>query len=109
MLRIVLSEKMNAVKQVVLIERAVLETKQALEVGIAVLGYKLVRRHVHAFHQLMAFANDGGAVAPGKNGSKEAGDFDVLLFGKQMRNGNGIVGNKGGLVIQLHLLIEQAG
>jgi len=39
-----------------------------------------MRRIIHQLHQFFTFIDDGGAVAPGKNSSKEAGYFYILFL-----------------------------
>ena len=58
---------------------------------------------IHQLHQLFGFVDDGCPVAPGKNSSKKTGDFYILFFCKEMRNGNGVIFNKRRLIVLINL------
>ena len=60
---------------------------------------KIMRRMIHQLHQFRCFVDDGRAVAPGKDGGKKRGYFNVLFFAEAMRNRNRIEQNKGGAVV----------
>lgn len=90
---------MNEVKQVGGIERAVFEIIKTGQIFFCMMKNEIMGRIVHPFHQLRATADDGSPVSPGQRGGKEAGDFNVLLFGEAVRNGDGICRDEGRMVI----------
>ena len=103
-----LLKKLQAMQQIICLKSAVLEMQQPLQVGGLVLGHKLIGGIVHQLHEFFAFGNDGSAVAPGKNGSKEAGNFNVLQAGKGMRYTNRIGHYKSRLIVLLYLVVEES-
>ena len=57
---------------------------------------------IHSFQQFIGFPDDGGSVAPCKNGSKKACDFNILQIAVPMWHGNWILRNKRRMVIFNH-------
>ena len=62
---------------------------------------------IHQFHKFTGLINDGLPVAPGKNGSKESGDFNILFLAVTVRNADGVMRNERRPVIFFYLLIKK--
>ena len=88
-------------KQVCCVESPVFEGQQAFQVIVLVADNELVGRFIHQCHQFIAFVDDGGAVAPGKNSSKKSSNFDVGFLAKTVGDGNWILLNEPLLVVPL--------
>jgi hypothetical protein len=101
-------KKMNEIKKIIGIESAVLETFEPPQIGRLVMPHKIVRRHIHALHQFATFLNNGGAIAPGKNGSKKSGYFNVLFFSEQVGNTNRIGSNERRLIVRINLFVQKS-
>jgi hypothetical protein len=95
---IVILKKTDEMKQVCCLEGAVFEREEFDEVFFLVLLDELKRGIVHQRQQLIAFVDDGGSVAPCKNGSEKSCDFYILLLAELMRDGNWIFFNERGLI-----------
>jgi hypothetical protein len=100
-------KKLHKVKQVGGIERTVFELKKTTQLLRRMLQAKLVWLIIHEHHQFPRLLNDSSAVAPGKNGGKETGNFNILHPGKQMWYADGIAFNKKRLIIGINLFIEK--
>jgi len=94
-------------QQVICLKCAVFKMQQSFQISRLMLCYKLMRRIVHQLHQLFAFGNNGGAIAPCKYGRKKSGNFNVLLLGKSMRNAYRIGCNKSRLIVLLYFIVEK--
>lgn len=68
---------------------------------------KFIGLHIHSFHQLEGFLDDGSSIAPGKDGSKKASYFNICWLGKKVRDGNGVIGNKKRLIVFINLFIKK--
>src|SRR5215203_6505853 len=93
----------NKVQQVGIIEGAMLKAQQLFQMLLFMMADEFIRRIVHALHQLPAFLNDGGAVAPCKYGRKKSRDLDVLLLCITMRNAHRIILNERRLIVFINL------
>ncbi|MCY1554984.1 hypothetical protein D9M68_916020 [compost metagenome] len=71
------------------------------------MPHKLVGLVIHPVHQLLAFMDNGFTLAPGQNGGKKGGNFDILLLAELMRNTYGVAFNKAGPVILQHFGIKK--
>ena len=91
----------DKMQQICSIESSVFEGQQAFQVTVFVVNNKLVGCFIHQCHQFIAFVDDGGAVAPGKNGCKKSSNFDVGFLAKAMGDGDRIIFNKPLLVVPL--------
>ena len=103
MLLIMHVKKGNKIQQVGCVECAVFERKQFLQVGVGMLQAELMRRIVHQLHQFVCFVDDGGTVAPGKNGSEKSGDLYVLFFCEPPGYRDWIFLNEKRLIIAINL------
>ncbi len=74
-------DKMQQIRRV---ESPVFEGQQAFQVIVFVANNELVWRLIHKCHQFVAFVDDGGAVAPSKNGSKKSCDFNIGFLAKSV-------------------------
>ena len=105
MLTVMPVEKFNKVQQVGGIESPVFEMEELFQVSIGMTRTELIRRLIHQAHQFVGFIDNRGPVAPGKNGSKETRDFDILFFPEAVGDRDGVRCNKSGLVVQPYLFI----
>ena len=103
---IMVAQHVDEMQDIRCVESSVLEIKEFFKVRFLVLRDEGKRRIVHQLHQLMAFVDDGGAIAPGKNGGKETRDLDILFSGEAMRYGNRIFFDESSLVIVLQSLVQ---
>ncbi len=102
-------EEGNKIQEIGGVEGAVFEAEHPFEVSFLVAHDELMRGVVHEVHQLPAFADDGGTVAPGKNGRQETGDLDILLFAEQVRDADRIGGDKIGPVVLGGFCVQEFG
>ena len=61
----------------------------------------------HQLHEFHGFSDDRCSVPPGEHCSKEPRDLNILPFGEKMRNGNGILCDEAGLIVQYNPFIEE--
>src|SRR5687768_1104807 len=68
---------------------------------------ELVRLVIHPRQQVTAFIYDRCPATPGEDGSEKSGDLDILLFGKQMRDTDGVCFNERRLIILVNLPVKK--
>ena len=104
---IMMVQHANKMKQVCCVESPVFEGQQAFQVIVLVVYDKLIWRLIHQCHQFIAFVDDGGAVAPGKNSSKKSSNFDVGFLAETVGDGNWILLNEPLMVVPLQFLVKE--
>ena len=83
-------EEFDEIQKICRIECSVFECQEPLQIWLAVMQAEIIRRIVHALHQLLCFIDDDGPVAPCESSGKEARDLYILFFGEPVRDGDGI-------------------
>lgn len=104
---VVMLEEVHKIKQVRIVESAMLEAQQTFQVCVFMLKHKLIWRVVHPAEQLITLINDGLTLAPSQNCRKKCGNFDVLFQLILVRNANRVISNKARLIIFPHLEIQK--
>src|SRR4051812_17716264 len=98
---------MNKIQQVGVVECTVLKTQQPPQIVFAVMYDKIIRRIVHPLQNLFRLVYNGSPISPGKYGSKQGGNFNVLLFTERVRNTNRVIFNKGRCIVFFHFAVEK--
>jgi hypothetical protein len=87
-------EEFDEVVEVVSIERSVFKMPEAIQLGRSGVKTEIVGTHIHFFHQLPGFIDDGGAVSPGEDSREKCCDLDVLFLAEKVWDGYGIIDNE---------------
>jgi hypothetical protein len=87
-------EEFNEVVKVVCVKSPVFEVFESIQLSRPGIEAEIIGAHIHFFHQLPGFINNGFTVPPGENGSKERSDLNVLFFAEQVRDGYWVIDNE---------------
>lgn len=100
-------EGFDEIKDVGIVEGAVYECFERLEVFGTVVQNEFMRTLIHPLHKSVSVAYDGGTLSPGDSGCQEAGYFNVLLFAEAAGYGNGIAFDEGEAVVLDVFFVEE--
>lgn len=104
---IIVLEELYEIQKVYPVKGPVTEGHQLHPVARVMVTDVVIGRVVHMPHQFRAFVDDAGAVAPGEDGSKEAGNFYVLQFAEAVRDANGVICNEIRMIIGSRFRIQE--
>lgn len=76
------------------LESPMLEPGQSFQILFRMIENKIMGRLIHQRQQFIAFRDDGLPQSPGKHSRKKSCDFNILSFGKPVRDGYGISRDK---------------
>lgn len=100
------AEEGQEIKSVRGIKSAVLELFEWLEILPGVIQDKIVGGILHHSKQLFAFPDYSGTLAPGQNGCPKGGNFNVLLLGISMWDGNRVIRNKTRAIVFPYFVVQ---
>jgi hypothetical protein len=104
---VMMPEEFNEIVKVVSIEGPVFEMPEAVQLGRPGMETEIVGTHIHFFHQLFCFVDDGGTVSPCEYGSKKGGDLDVLFLSEKVWDADGVAGNKRLINVYFQFLVKK--
>src|SRR5690606_14117384 len=102
---VVIGEKINKTKGVDIVESAVPETEEGLQVIFLVVQHEIVGGKIHHPQQFPAFVNNRFSLSPSQYCGNKTGNFDVLLFGKKVGDGDRVQRYKVRAVVPIRFFI----
>ena len=91
MLRVEPPEKLNKIKQIRIIKRAMYETHKPLQIALLMMEHEVMRALIHPLHEAVGIADDRHPLPPGQRRRKESGDLYILFFCEAMRDSDRII------------------